>query len=112
MGLHPKRNQAERRSKPRIDISLPATVRAYSAAGKRFKTGALLANMSANGMFLHIDRNIRVGERIFVFVRLSPDIETDDLRPQIAASGTTVRTEVLPDGSFGIGIKLHNHRFL
>jgi hypothetical protein len=109
---HPERVQGERRSKPRVDISLPAAVRAHPASGKRFKTGALLANMSANGMFLHIDRNIHVGERIFVFVRLSPDLESGDLRPQIAASGTAVRTEVLPDGSFGIGVKLHHHRFL
>lgn len=112
IGPRSERVQTERRSKPRVDISLPATIRAYPAEGKRYKTGALLANMSANGMFLHIDRNIRVGERIFIFVYLSPELENNNLSPQIAASGTAVRTEVLPDGSFGIAVKLHNHRFL
>ena len=105
-------NYLERRSKPRVNVSLPAIVRGYPATGNRFEAKALLANMSANGMYLHLKRSIRVGERIFVFVRLSPEPTGEVVHPQIAASGTAVRTEVLPDGSYGVGVQLHQHRFI
>jgi hypothetical protein len=103
---------SERRSKPRISCFYPAIVRSRANGGRRYQSSAFLTNMSACGMYLQITRRLSPGTPLFIVVRLSSFLPAHITAPQIAASGTVIRTELLPDGNFGVGLLLKLHRFL
>ncbi|MEW5871913.1 MAG: PilZ domain-containing protein [Chloroflexota bacterium] len=104
--------QPERRGKPRIKCSYPAVLRVHPGAGLRYEARAVLANMSAAGMYLRLKRLVPPGEPVFIMVRLSTAPLGEMAAPQIAASGIVTRAELLPDGTYGVAVKLHHHRFL
>jgi len=103
---------AERRSKPRVSCSYPATVRGHLADGVRFESRAVLSNMSASGMYLRTQRKVQPGQTLFIVVRMSTASLVQAGIPQLAAFGHVVRMEPKVDGSYGIALKLVNHRFL
>ena len=100
----------ERRSKPRIPCSYPAMVSGRYDGGRRFQAKATLTNMSVNGMYLRLKDLVPRGETISINVRLSTN-PIHQGKWRFTANGTIVRTEILPDGAYGIGIKLYYHRF-
>lgn len=102
----------ERRSKPRVKCSYPATVRGHIQRGMKYEARAVLSNISATGMYLRTKRQITSGENIFVVVRLSTLSFDKAQAPHIAASGTVVRVEPKSDGTLGVALKLNQHRFL
>ena len=101
----------ERRGKPRIACSYPALLRGHKE-GSKFEARAVLANMSASGMYLQTKRPIDKGENLFVLVRLSTGPLDKEGKPRLAVSGSVVRVEPKMDGSYGVAIELHQHRFL
>ncbi len=105
-------NLIERRGKPRVSCSYPAIVRGVDVAGSGFRERAVLANMSASGMYFRIRRFIPHGENVDIVVHLSTSPLSQAKAPRIAACGSVVRVEPLPDGSFGVALKLAYHRFL
>lgn len=103
---------SERRSKPRISCFFPAIIRGRANGSHRYQSSAFLTNLSACGMYLQITRRLSPGTPLFVVVRLSSFLPAHLTAPQIAASGTVIRTELLPDGNYGVGFLLKLHRFL
>ena len=102
----------ERRGKPRVSCSYPATVRGHLTDGVRFESRAVLSNMSASGMYLRTQRKVQPGQTIFIVVRMSTASLAQEGIPRLAAFGHVVRMEAKVDGSYGIALKLINHRFL
>lgn len=112
MGESIQSNSIERRSKPRLRCSYPATVRGHVEGGIKYETRAVLANMSASGFYFRTKRQIENGENLFVVVRLSTYALNKAQAPHIAASGTVVRVDPKVDGTRGVALKLSQHRFL
>ena len=102
----------ERRQKPRVRCSYPATVRCHLQGGGRMEARAVLSNMSASGMYFRTQRSLRHGETVFVIVRMSTTPFSHANAPQLAASGNVVRVEPKPDGTYGVALRLLNHRFI
>lgn len=105
-------NLRERRRKPRVNCSYPATLRSGGGKGARYESRAVLANMSACGMYLRTKHSAQPGERLFVVVRLSTAPLELENKPHLAALGSVVRVEPKSDGTYGIALELHRHRFL
>lgn len=102
----------ERRGKPRVACSYPATVRGHLPDGIRFESRAVLSNMSASGMYFRTQRKVQPGQIVFVVVRMSTASLVQESSPRLAAFGQVVRMETKVDGTYGIALKLVNHRFL
>lgn len=109
---HESRTTIERRVKPRVACSYPATVRGHLPDGIRFEARAVLSNMSASGMYLRTQRKMQPGQTVFVIVRMSTASLVQESTPRLAAFGQVVRMETKVDGTYGIALKLVNHRFL
>ena len=92
--------------------SYPATLRGHLQEGIRFESRAVLSNMSASGMYLRTQRKLHPGQVIFVIVRMSTAPLNQESPPRLAAFGQVVRMETKVDGTYGIALKLVNHRFL
>ena len=102
----------ERRCKPRIACSYPATVRGTISDRLRYETPAILANISACGVYLRLKKLVPRDETVFIEVRMSTAPLGQTTAPHIAAIGKVVRIETLPDGYFGIGVQLSHYRML
>jgi hypothetical protein len=102
----------ERRGKPRVNCSYPAILRGGLADGSRYEARGVLTNMSVSGMYLLTRRSIQSGELLSVVVRLSTGALNREGAPQLAATGQALRVEPKTDGSYGVALKLHYHRFL
>jgi hypothetical protein len=63
-------------------------------------------------MYFQTKRIIQPGERLFVVVRLSTASLEQESKPHLAAAGSVVRVEPKSDGTFGVALELHRHRFL
>ena len=102
----------ERRSKPRVQCSYPAVLRGHPEGGMRYEARAVLANMSACGMYLRTKRHILPCEALSVVVRLSTSPLSEETQPRLAVTGDVVRVERKPDGTYGVGLRIQSHRYL
>jgi hypothetical protein len=68
--------------------------------------------MSASGMYLRTQRKVQTGQTVFVVVRMSTASLVQESAPRLAAFGQVVRMDTKVDGTYGIALKLVNHRFL
>ena len=102
----------ERRIKPRLQCSYPSTLKGHSISGLRYQTPAVLSNISASGMYLRTKRQMMDGETLSIIVRLStaPLYQKEQFR--LSATCQVVRVEPKADGTFGIAVRIHNHRYL
>ncbi len=102
----------ERRTKPRLECSYPTTVKGLSSGGTRYQTRAVLANISANGMYLRTKHQMRDGELLSVVVRLSQSIIDRSNQFRLSATCQVVRVESKPDGTYGVAMRIQRHRYL
>ncbi len=102
----------ERRAKQRWSCSLPAKVHGKTADGQDYETLAILANMSACGMYFHTKRNIVQGEILHLLVRLSTAPLDDRPVNRLSAEGIVVRVEPKVDGTWGVALKLDKYHFI
>jgi hypothetical protein len=103
----------ERRSKPRIECSYPAIVQGWDAAGRKFRTNAILTNLSATGLCLVLKSEIQPGKDLFVLFRCSSTGPLGkDKAPLIAVDGNIVRTDRPVPGLHTVAVKIHRNRFL
>lgn len=63
-------------------------------------------------MYLRTQRNLHPGQVVFVVVRMSTASLAQESSPRLAAFGQVVRMETKVDGTYGVALKLVNHRFL
>jgi hypothetical protein len=103
-------NSAERRIKPRIFCEYPAIVEGYNGQGKKFNENAILANLSASGLFMKSPRIVKNGAHLSVTILMSSDVVCKDT-PKIATNGVVVRTEPDIDGTCGVAIKFNSYQF-
>ena len=68
--------------------------------------------MACGGFYLRTRRPMREGESLLVVVRLSTSPLGDKTPLRLAAAGRVVRVEHKPDGTCGVALMLHQHRFL
>jgi len=104
-------NRPECRGKPRIRVSFPAHVRGIDQDGEEFALDLLLENLSASGLYLHLPRKVRSGTRLFTVIYLSAGGDNFQAA-RVATRGVVVRTELRPDGTYGVGVVFSSSRFL
>ncbi len=103
---------AERRVKPRLHAAFRAVVRGRRTDGGKFEEETWVENMSATGIYFSLQSPVRFGTRLLTLVFMAPSTPGEPAHPTIAALAAIVRTELLPDGSWGVGARLIRHRFL
>lgn len=104
------REYIERRRKPRIKCAYPAIVRDLEQRDSPFEERAVLSNLSAGGLYLHLGRVVEPGHRLFVLIDLAshPTKQT----AKLVARGVVVRSEPQPNGQCGIALQFeHYHIF-
>ena len=101
----------DRRVKPRISCDYPAIIEGYDIDGIKYNDHANLANLSASGLFMLANRNIKFGSKLSVTVLLSNTLSDIDA-PKLSTNGIVVRTEPQKNGTCGVAIKFYNYRFL
>lgn len=103
----------ERRSKPRSYCSYPAIVQGRDASGKKFRTNAILTNISAKGLCLLLRPDIQQSNSLFVLFRYSVTGPLGDAKaPLIAVDGNVVRSSYPVQGMHSVAIKIRRNRFL
>lgn len=102
----------DRRAKPRIACSFPACVHVRNHSGIKYEAQAVLKNMSASGVYLRMKRKTELNETLYIFVKISARHYNQNRGPKIAVQGKVVRIDPIPDGEFGIAVRLDNFWFL
>ena len=100
----------DRRVKPRVECDYPAVIEGTDTQGNKYEDHAKLANLSASGLYMWVNRNIEPGTKLSVIVLFSTMAVNTDT-PKLATSGIVVRTEPQNDGSCGVAVKFANYRF-
>jgi hypothetical protein len=99
-----KQGGYERRLKPRIEAYVPARIRGLDANGKAFELEARLGNLSAGGLYVCLNRPVHANAALFAVFSLAT--------LKVAARCVVCRTERLPDGFFGLGVRFKRYRLL
>lgn len=102
----------ERRRGPRISFPFPARVRGTDASGKPFRLDTLIENLSAEGLYLKMNRGIMSGTELTIAIRLSAASVELMNSTSVATRGVVLRTELQPDGTCGVAVRFTRHRLL
>jgi len=102
----------ERRAKPRIECDCSALVHGYRAGHKLLKARGKISNLSAGGLYLRLEEKVETDQSLLIVFSFSPLQQPIFRAPNIAARGQIVRTEPQTDGTYGMGVRLLQHRFL
>jgi hypothetical protein len=102
----------ERRSKPRIQSPLPATVRGVNTSGEAFETNTVLDDLSAGGLHLSLTERVEQGAKVFVVIQFWTGPTVKETRPRVALRGEVLRAERESSGACGIAVAFTSHRFL
>jgi hypothetical protein len=101
----------ERRSKPRVDCAYTAIVRGRARNQEKFQEPGRVLNFSVSGLYVHLKRSVEIGRELLVAMWFEPTHHSAQTST-IVMRGQVVRAELLADGSYGVGLKLAQHRFL
>jgi PilZ domain len=103
----------ERRTKSRIHCAYPAIIKGWDTGHRKFRAGATLTDLSANGLCLLLKEDIQLGNKVFVLFRCS---STGPLgtgkAPLIAVQGKIVRASQPDENINQVGIRILQSRFL
>jgi PilZ domain len=102
----------QQRNKIRIQESFPVTVRGVDRNGQEFLADTVLDNLSASGFYLRIPQHVEQGGKLFAVIQLSSENAGNGTGPRVAAHGQVLRSELKPDGRFGLAVEIKHHRFL
>ncbi len=105
------RHLPERRIKPRVLCDYPVIIEGNDVLGGRYNEHAILANLSASGLYLKAYLKAKKDTELFVTVLLSHELINEDT-PRLVTSGIVVRSEPQLDGTYGIAIQFTHYRFL
>ena len=100
---------SERRSKPRIQEAFPARLKGVAVDGANISAVAVVDNMSAGGLYLRGQHQLRLNSELEVVVHLFVEEETGST---VETKGTVIRVETLDDGTHGMAMRIRQHRFL
>lgn len=102
----------ERRQKPRLECVCSAIVRGTDTRGAKFEARATTTNLSANGVYLRMDRWVEPGRALFVLVRFPTMPREESAGPAIAIRGVVVRSEPAANGTYGLALRFERRREL
>ena len=97
----------ERRSKPRLQDSLPARVWGIDSNGELLGLDCRMENISGSGVYLSISQRLRINSDINLVVRL-----LDGSGMFAAIRGKVLRDVPKRDGNRGVAVKITEHSFL
>ena len=101
----------ERRVKPRVSCDYPAIIEGIDVQGQKYEDNGKLANLSASGLYMMVNREIELGTKLSVTVLLCSTVFEKET-PKLATNGIVVRTEPQTGGKYGVAIKFQHYRFL
>jgi hypothetical protein len=104
--------RVERRMKPRICKAFRVNVTGVNAGGEAFEAATVLDNLSSSGLYLRQKENVKEGAKIAVVIRLSTSIDEEARAAQVAVDGIVLRSDALPDGSWGLAVGIRSRRFI
>src|SRR6266480_1003904 len=81
----------ERRSRARVDPPYPIRLRGKNSEGRAFKEETVLDNLSAGGLYLHLQQKLVVGAQVSIAVRLSVSSPKEVPALRLAARGNVLR---------------------
>lgn len=102
----------ERRRKPRIKSPFPVTVLGVGSDGSVFEFCARLENLSSGGLYAKLRQPVEPGTVLFVTVSLTQGESAGGDDARVALHGVVVRSELTPEGRYGVAVAFSNHRFL
>ena len=101
----------ERRAMRRFDMRLPAEVRIADGQGAEMTTET--DNVSARGVFFHLQRPLQVGEQVAVTLTFPPHVTlTEKVRVRFDARVIRVEPERAPGATVGIAAAIEAYEFL
>lgn len=92
-------------------MPFPVTIKGRDASNREFKLDAWLDNLSAGGIYLRLAQALLPGTRLFLIIRLSTQAGERQC-PRVAARGVVLRSELQPDGTYGLAVVFTRYRFL
>lgn len=95
----------ERRSKPRIEESFPATMHGVDSVGLPFAVDCVLDNLSCLGLYVRIRGPVPCGSEVQLLVRISTGAS-------ISLRGRILRDELQADGTHGLAIAIDHYDFV
>ena len=101
----------ERRIKPRVSCDYPVVIEGFDDTRNKFNENAKLANLSASGLLMEVNRKIETGSKLSVTILLTREFVDPDT-PKLVTNGIVVRTEPQVGGTYGIAIKFNNYKFI
>jgi hypothetical protein len=102
---------AERRQKPRFMCNYSALIQGCDAKGEFFQVEGRATNLSRNGVFITLNREISSGTELAI--RLAFDTKALDLGTStLAVHGTVVRSALQSEANYGIAVIFQDYRFI
>jgi hypothetical protein len=106
---HPATICSERRTRPRLNKTLPATVWGVDAMGDPFRLECYVQNISGSGLLITVPRRIKQGSRLNLVVRLFCGPKEG---ATAALKGSVVRSAPQTGESSEVAIAIREHRFI
>lgn len=100
------------RSSLRESVHYPGRLRSVFVNGDTFNTDIIIDNMSVNGLYLRIRRNIRQGSPTCIALRFSTDQADMSHKMVMAIRGVALRSEPKSDGTWGVAVAFARYRVL
>jgi len=90
----------ERRNRPRISKSFRVLVKGLDITGEPFDVSTVVENMSSTGVYLRLKREVEIGARLDLTIRLASAFIKEPAVAEIAVEAEVLRIEPCGDGAF------------
>jgi len=99
----------ERRQKARISEPFPARIWGVDSGHLPFNVDGVIDNISSTGLYLKTPRAVGSGSQVKLIVHL---VSGPSSGVTASVQGRVVRSELQPDGKYGLAIAISKHRLL
>ncbi len=106
------RSGLDRRRKPRIFHPFHVQIRGKDNKGEAFEISTVLDNMSSVGIYVKLNREIKLGTTLNIVIRLSTANLEEMAIAKVTADTVVVRRESLPGGIWGLGLNIIKRKFV
>ena len=99
----------ERRQKARIKEPFPARIWGVDSGDLPFNVDGVVGNIRSTGLYLKSPRAVDSGNEVRLIVHL---LNGPSSGVTASIQGRILRSELQPDGKYGLAIEISKHRFL
>ncbi|HEV2826705.1 MAG TPA: PilZ domain-containing protein [Pyrinomonadaceae bacterium] len=99
----------ERRQKARISEPFPARIWGVDSGHLPFNVDGVIDNISSTGLYLKTPRAVGSGSQVKLIVHL---VSGPSSGVTASVQGHVLRSELQPDGKYGLAIAISKHRLL